>query len=181
MSSCIRCCEELAMPDANYCGNCSFPILNDLSEEEVRERTREEFTGFLEGYDAQTILDTMNSEQEEPEGAYQWYLEEGVKKAFTDIALLQTWEWFKAKTIPGLFFQEDIFEDNPSEEAVNDYILWARVSAFIYEAFQPAGLELSIRLGALLVEDLGSPEEIEVSISIGSDDEEDSEISGPAS
>ena len=87
----------------------------------------------------------------------------------------------KAKTIPRLFFQEDIFEDNPSEEAVNEYILWACVSAFIYEAFQPAGLELSIRLGALLVEDLGSPEEIEVSISIGSDDEEDSEISGPAS
>lgn len=181
MVACIRCRQELTMPDANYCGYCSFPILNDLNEGEVRERAREEFTGFLEGYDAQTILDSMNGDQEEPDEAYQWYLEEGVKKAFADIAVLQRWEWFETETISGLFFQEGIFEDDPPEKAVDDYMLWARVSAFIYEAFQPAGLELSIRLGALLVEDLDSPEGIDVSISVGPDDEEDSEISGPAS
>lgn len=184
MPSCIRCREELAMPDANYCGNCSFPILNDLSEEEVRERAREEFTGFLEGYDAQTILDTMNGDQEEPDEGYQWYLEEGVKKAFTDLAVLQRWEWFEKEPISGLFFQEDIIEDDPSEEAMDDYMLWARVSAFIYEAYQPAGLELSIRLGALLVEDIDSIEDVDVSISVGGDDSnegDDSGISGPAS
>lgn len=76
----------------------------------------------------------------------------------------------------------EIFDDEPSDEAMHDYLLWTRVSAFLYEAFQPAGLELSIRLGALLVEDIDSPEDIDVSISVGPDEEEeDANVSGPAS
>lgn len=33
MTPCIRCREELSMPEANYCGNCGFPLLDDPSEE----------------------------------------------------------------------------------------------------------------------------------------------------
>lgn len=54
--------------------------------------------------------------------------------------------------------------------------------AFIYEAFQPAGIEVSILLGALLAGDIESLEECDVSISINSSEEsEDSDIRGPAS
>lgn len=184
MQSCSRCKDELSNPDANYCGNCSLPILNGLSEGEVREQAREELSGFLDGFDVRTIRDTMSGEQKEPNEPYQWYLEEGVRKTLTELAFLQRWDWFEKGAIPGLFLQMEIFDDDPSEEAMNDYLLWARVSAFLYEAFQPAGLELSIRLGALLVEDIDSSEDIDVSISIGPDDsdaEGDSDISGPAS
>lgn len=180
MATCIRCRNALSNPDANYCGNCSFPNLNGYSEEEVRVRAREELTGFLEGFDVRTIQDTKSGNQEEPNEPYQWYLEEGVKKAFLDIAYLQRWDWFDEGPVSGLFFQENLFNDNPSEEAITDYMLWASVSAFIYEAFQPAGLEFSVQIGALIAEELDSVEDIEVSISVNSD-EEDSDISGAAS
>lgn len=180
MPACVRCQAELSNPDANYCGNCSLPILNDLNEGEVRDRAREELSGFLDGFDVRAIRDTMSGDQGEPDEAYRWYLEEGVKKAFLDIAYLQRWDWFDEGPVSGLFFQEDLFADDPSEEAITDYLLWARVFAFLYEAFQPSGLEFSVQMGALVAEDLDSFEDIEVSISMCSD-EEDSNISGPAS
>lgn len=178
MTSCVRCREEISMPEANYCGNCGFPILDDPSEEEVREVAQSELSGFLDGFDVQSILDSMNGEQAPPAEPYQWYLEEGVKKSLTDLAILQRWDWFDKESIPGLFFQKEIFEDTPTEEATDDFILWARVAAFFYEAFQPAGLELSIRMAAVFAEGLDPTEDIDVSITVEPDDEG---ISGPAS
>jgi len=180
MTSCIRCREDLSMPEANYCGNCGFPILDNPSEAEVRELAQDEWSGFLDGFDVQSILDSMNGEQEPPTEAYQWYLEEGVKKALTDLAILQRWDWFDKKSISRLFFQEEIFEANPTDEAMEDFILWARISAFFYEAFQPAGLELSIRMGAAFAEGLNPSDDIDVSITVEPDDEEGG-VSGPAS
>jgi len=181
MVTCIRCREELTMLDANYCGNCGFPILDDPSEEEIRELAQEELSGFLDGFDIQVILDSMNGEQEPPAEAYQWYLEEGVKKSLTDLAILQRWDWFDKEPIPALFFQEEIFEEKPPDDAMGDFILWARVSAFFYEAFQPAGLELSIRMAAVFAEALDPAEDIDVSITIEPEDEEEEGLSGPAS
>lgn len=181
MTSCIRCREPLSMPDANYCGNCSFPILNTLDEDAVRERAQEEHRGFLDGFDFKTILDSLNEEQDPPADAYQWYLEEGVKKVLMDLALLQRWDWFDKDPISGLFFQDELFDEDPPDDAINDYVVWARVSAFFYEAFQPAGLELSIRLGAFFAEGLDPTEDIDVSIAIDADDEPEANPSGPAS
>lgn len=171
------------MPDANYCGNCSLPILNDLNETEVRERAREGVSGFLDGFDIRTLRNVMVGDQEEPGEEYQWYLEEGLKKAFSDIAFIQASDWFDKDQITGLFFQKELFEEGePSEEVMNDVLVWARVSAFIYEAFQPAGIEVSVLLGALLAGDIESVDDADVSVSINSNEEsEDSDIRGPAS
>jgi hypothetical protein len=122
MTNCTQCREDLANPEANYCGHCSFPILNDLSEEEVRERAREDLSGILDGFDVQTIQDTKKGDQEEPAEAYHWYLEERVKWAFSEIAFLQRWDWFDKGAVPRLLLQKEIFEDDPSDEAINDYI-----------------------------------------------------------
>ncbi|WP_144922207.1 hypothetical protein [Halorubrum salsamenti] len=168
------------MAEANYCGNCGFPILDELSEERVRESAQNELSGFLDGYDVQSILDSMNGEQEPPAEPYQWYLEEGVKKSLTDLAILQRWDWFDKEPILGLFLEEEVFEEDPPDEAMEDFVLWARISAFLYEAFQPAGLELSIRMGAAFVEGLDPSEDIDVSITVRSDDEEETSSSGPA-
>ena len=168
------------MPEANYCGNCGFPILDNPSEAEVRKLAQDALSGFLDGFDLQSILHVMNGKQEPPTEAYQWYLEEGVKKALSDLAILQRWEWFDKKPISGLFFQEEIFEENPTDEAMEDFILWARIAAFFYEAFQPAGLELSIRMGAVFAEGLNPSEDIDVSIIVEPGDEEKG-VSGPAS
>lgn len=183
MPSCVRCREELEQPDANYCGNCSFPILNDLSEQEVRERARRELSGFLDGFDVRTLRNVKDGDQPEPSQEYQYYLEEGVRQVFEELAFLQVVDWFDKEPIIGLFLHEELFEvDDPTEEVMNDYLVWARVSSFIYEAFQPVGIEFSIQLGALLVEDIDTIEEVDVSISIGPQDEsEDSDITGPAS
>jgi hypothetical protein len=62
----------------------------------------------------------MDGDQNPPAEAYQWYLEEGVKKALTDLAILQRWDWFDKESISGLFFQNGLFEEEPSEEAVED-------------------------------------------------------------
>ncbi|MXV60783.1 hypothetical protein GS429_01590 [Natronorubrum sp. JWXQ-INN-674] len=167
------------MSEANYCGNCGFPIPDDPNEAEIRELAQGELSGFLDGYDVQSILDSMNGEQE-PTEAYQWYLEEGVKKALTDLAILQRSDWFDKKPISGLFFQEEMFKENPTDEAMEDFILWARISAFFYEAFQPVGLELSIRMGAAFAEGLNPSDDIHVSITVEPDDEEEG-LSGPAS
>lgn len=183
MPSCIRCREKLSIPDANYCGNCSLPILNELSEKEVRERAREELSGFLDGFDVRTLRDVMEGDQREPAEEYQWYLEEGLKKTFSDIAFLQASDWFDKDPITGLFFHKELFEESePSDEVMNDVVLWARVSAFMYEAFQPAGIELSVKMGALLAGEIDSLEDVELSISVGSTEGgEDSDITGPAS
>jgi len=181
MAQCIRCREDLSRPDARFCGNCRFPILNDASEQEVRERAREERGGFLDGFDVQTIQDSKSGDESGPAEAYQWYLEEQVKWVFTEIAFLQDWDWFDKGRISTLFFDEDLFSDNPSEDAMADFFTWVQVAAFLYEAFQPAALEVSIQLGAFLVEDVESVDEIDVSISVGSNDSDDSNITGPAS
>jgi hypothetical protein len=169
------------MPEANYCGNCGFPIPDGSNEDEIRELAQEELSGFLDGFDIQSILDSMEREQNPPAEAYQWYLEEGVKKALTDLAILQRWDWFDKESISGLFFQNGLFEEEPPEEAVEDFILWARISAFLYEAFQPEGLELSIRMGAHFAEGLDPAEEIDVTISTESDGDGETEATGPAS
>lgn len=135
----------------------------------------------MDGFDIKSILDSTKGEQEPPTETYQWYLEEGVKKALTDLAILQRWDWFDKEPISGLFFQEGIVEENPPDEAIEDFTLWARVSAFFYEAFQPAGLELSIRLDAVFAEGLDPAEDIDVSITVEPDDEEEESHSGPAS
>lgn len=179
MVTCIRCREELTMSNANYCGNCGFPILDAPSEEEVRELAQDELSGFLDGFDVQSILDSMNGEQELPAEPYQWYLEEGVKKSLTDLAILQRWDWFDKEPISGLFFQKEVFEENPTEEATDDIIPWARVAAFFYEAFQPSGLELSIRMAAIFADGLDPAEDIDVSTTVEPDEGEG--LSGPAS
>lgn len=181
MVTCIRCREELSMAEANYCGNCGFPILDEVSEDRVRESAQNELSGFLDGYDVQSILDSMNGEQEPPAEPYQWYLEEGVKKSLTDLAILQRWDWFDKEPILGLFLEKEVFEEDPPDEAMENFVLWARISAFLYEAFQPAGLELSIRMGAAFAEGLDASEDIDVSITVRSDDEEETSSSGPAS
>lgn len=168
------------MAEANYCGNCGFPILDELSEERVRESAQNELSGFLDGYDVQSILDSMNGEQEPPAEPYQWYLEEGVKKSLTDLAILQRWDWFDKEPVLGLFLEEEVFEEDPPDEAMEDFVLWGRISAFLYEAFQPAGLELSIQMGAAFSEGLDPSEDIDVSITVRSDDEEETSPSGPA-
>ena len=181
METCIRCREELSMPKANYCGNCGFPIPDSSNEEGVRELAQDELSSFLDGFDIQSILDSMEGEQNPPAEAYQWYLEEGVKKALTDLAILQRWDWFDKDPISGLFFQNGLFEEDPPEEAVEDFILWARISAFFYKAFQPEGLELSIKMGAQFAEGLDPTDEIDVTITPESDDDGKTEATGSAS
>jgi hypothetical protein len=84
-------------------------------------------------------------------------------------------------SVPSYVFHKDLFDDYPSEDAKADYLTWVQVSAFLYEAFQPAALEVSIHLGAFLVEDVDSVDDIDVSISVGSNDTGDSNITGPVS
>jgi hypothetical protein len=174
MESCIRCQEELAQPEAQYCGNCGFPILNDQSEKEVRETAQDDLRGFLEGPDVKSILDSINGDQELPAEPYQWYLEEAVKKALIDFAILQRWDGFDESSVSGLFFQKELFEEDAPDEAVNDLILWARIWAFFYEALQPSGLEFSIRMATVFVEEINSVEDIDVSITVKSTDEDES-------
>ncbi|SFC57948.1 hypothetical protein SAMN05444422_1119 [Halobiforma haloterrestris] len=169
------------MPEANYCGNCGFPVLANPNEEEVRELAQQEENGFLDGFDIRTILDEMNGKQKPPSEAYQWYLEECIKKALIDIAILQQWDWFDTDHISGLFFQEDLFEEDPSDDATEDFILWARISAFFYEAMQPEGLELSIRMGALFADGLDPTDDIDVTIETNPGDDTEQSSSGPTS
>lgn len=166
MASCIRCREELSLPNANYCGECGFPILNDSSEEEVRTCGKEEFDGFLGSFDIQTIIDSIGEDQEPPGDAYQWYLEEGVKMALVHLALLHRWEWFDEERVPALFFSEALFEEDPPEEAFGEFILWGRLWGFLYKAHGPALLELGIKTGALFSEELLPDDDIDVVISI---------------
>lgn len=172
MPTCIRCRDELTRADANYCGNCGCPIIGDESEEAVRERAREEHTGFLDGFDVKAIMDTMDGDQAPPAEPYQWYLEEAVKLAFLDLAILQRWGWFDKAAISDLFLEQAVSESDLSDEALSDFMVWGRVSGFLYNAFGPAGLELSIRMGALFADDLHPANEIDVEITVepGNDD-----------
>lgn len=181
MRSCFRCQQEISTHKANYCGNCGFPILDDPSEENVRESARDGLSGFLDGYDVESILNSMNGEQAPPAEPYQWYLEEVVKRGLTDLVILQQWEWFDKEPVLGLFLHKEIVEDDPSDEAMENFFLWARISAFLYEMLQPAGIEFSIRVGAALAEGVNPTEDIDVSITVGSDDEEEESSFGPAS
>lgn len=160
------------MPEAQYCGSCGFPILNDSSEADVRATAEDDLRGFLEGSDVKTMVDSINGKQGPPAEPYQWYLEEAVKKAFVDLAALYAWDWFDEQPVTGLFFREESFEKDPSDEAMEDMILWANLWAFFYDALQPTGLEFSIQLAALHVEEVDSVEDIDVSITVKSDDED---------
>jgi hypothetical protein len=95
--------------------------------------------------------------------------------------VLQDRDWFDHGRIPALFLNEDIFGDNPSKDVMADFSTWVQVSAFLYEAYQPATLEVSIQLRVFLVEDVESVDGIDVLISIGSNGAYDSGITGPAS
>jgi hypothetical protein len=87
----IRCRGELWKPDAKFCGNCRFTILNGARGEEVSECAQDDRDGFLGGFDVQTIQDSKSGAQPVPAEAYQWYLEEQVRWALTEIAFLQDW------------------------------------------------------------------------------------------
>lgn len=181
MPDCIRCREELAEPEANYCGKCGFPIVDAQDEDEFREWASRENDGFLEGDDYSTILDHLNGEQPDPMEQYQWYLEEAVMKAFGDIAALQKWEWFDKEPVAQHFFSRSLLAEQASDEDLEDFMIFARIMAFFYEVLDPAGLELGIKLGGVVANEVDSYDDIDVSISVEPGANAGPEASGPAS